>query len=286
MTGTPTSTPARVVPGKGTIRLRGIHKLYQVGSESVHALRGVSLDIARGEFVAIMGASGSGKSTLMNILGCLDQPSKGMYELSGRRTDRLGAAALAQVRNKEIGFVFQTFELLARSTALENVQLPLAYSARLFWGASKRAKLALERVGLGDRMHHRPSQLSGGQRQRVAVARALVNEPAMILADEPTGNLDSKTSEEIINLFKDVHKQGQTIVVVTHEEDIAGHAERIVRLRDGIVVSDHPTASDPMHRDYLERMAMQAARAASGESERGGTVAPAAGQRAGGGVGP
>jgi len=247
---------------KGTIRLRGIHKVYQVGSERVHALRGVDLDIARGEFVAIMGASGSGKSTLMNILGCLDQPTKGAYELSGQRTDRLGAAGLAQVRNKEIGFVFQTFELLPRATAQENVQLPLAYSAKLFWGAGKRAKGALERVGLGDRMHHRPSQLSGGQRQRVAVARALVNEPAMILADEPTGNLDSKTSEEIIGLFKAVHRQGQTIVVVTHEEDIAGHAERIVRLRDGKVVSDHPTASDPLHRDYLERMARAAARAA------------------------
>ncbi|MBY0309469.1 MAG: ABC transporter ATP-binding protein [Phycisphaerales bacterium] len=249
------------------MRLRGIHKIYQVGSERVHALRGVTLDIGQGEFVAIMGASGSGKSTLMNILGCLDQPTRGQYELNGKRTDRLGAAGLASVRNKDIGFVFQTFELLPRATALENVQLPLAYSTRLFWGARKRAKRALERVGLGDRLHHRPSQLSGGQRQRVAVARALVNEPAMILADEPTGNLDSKTSEEIIGLFKDVHRQGQTIVVVTHEEEIAGHAQRIVRLRDGVVVSDHPAASDPLHRDYLERMAAQAARAAQEGTE-------------------
>lgn len=246
-----------------TIRIRNIFKTYRVGVEEVRALRGVNLDIKKNEFVAIMGQSGSGKSTLMNILGCLDQPTAGTYELNGKKADRLGAAALAEVRNKEIGFVFQTFELLPRATALENVALPLVYSRKLWWGATKRAKAALDRVGLADRMHHRPNQLSGGQRQRVAVARALVNEPSLLLADEPTGNLDSKTSEDIIGLFKQLHREGQTIVVVTHEEDIAGHAERIVRLRDGLILSDHPTASDPIHRDYLERMANQAARAAS-----------------------
>jgi putative ABC transport system ATP-binding protein len=237
------------------ISVRGLRKTYRVGEERVHALRGVDLDIRRNEFVAIMGASGSGKSTLMNILGCLDRPTAGAYMLNKRPTHKLGAADLAAVRNKEIGFVFQSFELLSRASALKNVALPLLYSKTSWWGAKKRALQALELVGLGDRVHHRPNQLSGGQRQRVAIARALVNEPALILADEPTGNLDSQTGEDIMRLFEELHAAGQTIVIVTHEEDIAGRAERIVRLRDGTILSDNPTDEDPQHRQWLASVA-------------------------------
>ncbi len=248
-----------------TIAIRQLEKVYKVGVERIHALRGIDLTIDRNEFVAIMGASGSGKSTLMNILGCLDRPTRGTYELNGRPTHRLGAGALAKVRNEEIGFVFQSFELLSRQTALQNVMLPLLYSSRHAFNARRLAARALERVGLGDRMKHRPSQLSGGQRQRVAIARALVNEPSLLLADEPTGNLDSRTAEEIIGLFNALHADGQTIVIVTHEEDVAGHARRIIRLRDGRVLTDYPTAQDPVHREYLNAVAGMAQRAAAAE---------------------
>ncbi len=245
------------------IRIEKLEKIYRIGAERVHALRGVDLTIERNEFVAIMGASGSGKSTLMNILGCLDRPSAGRYELAGKPTERMNATELAQIRNEEIGFVFQSFELLSRQTAQQNVALPLIYSKGRWLGSKKAAAGALERVGLKDRAHHKPNQLSGGQRQRVAIARALVNNPSILLADEPTGNLDSVTSEEIIALFRELHAQGQTIVIVTHEEDIAGHAERIVRLRDGRVVSDHPTSRDPIHQDYVRRALQSAQRQAA-----------------------
>ena len=241
-----------------TISIHGLEKVYRVGVERVHALRGVDLTINKGEFVAIMGSSGSGKSTLMNILGCLDRPTKGTYLLNGKRTDKMDAAQLAHVRNEEIGFVFQSFELLGKSSALKNVMLPLIYSKKYWWGAKKRALASLDKVGLSGRVKHRPNQLSGGQRQRVAIARALVASPSILLADEPTGNLDSKTSEEIIALFKELHKDGQTIVVVTHEEDIAGHAERIVRLRDGKIFSDFATNKDPIHKQYLDNMVVAA----------------------------
>jgi len=220
------------------IRLEGITREYVMGSERVLALRGVDLTIARNEYVAIMGPSGSGKSTMMNMLGCLDTPSGGTYWLNGHEVSRMADDDLARVRNREIGFVFQTFNLLPRASALANVELPLVYAGVGTKERKQRAETALERVGLIDRMHHRPNELSGGQRQRVAIARALVNEPSILLADEPTGNLDSATSEEIMRIFGQLHAQGQTVLVVTHEPDIAAHARRVVVLRDGRVDRD------------------------------------------------
>jgi putative ABC transport system ATP-binding protein len=220
------------------IHITGLKKIYQVGTQEVRALNGVSLTISKNEYVAIMGPSGSGKSTLMNILGCLDTPTSGTYILNGTDVSRMKDDALAEVRNKEIGFVFQSFNLLPRYSALDNVGLPLIYAGLSKSERNKRAEEALENVDLINRMDHKPNELSGGQRQRVAVARALVNNPSIILADEPTGNLDTKTSIDIMNLFEEIHAKGNTIIVVTHEEDIARHARRIIRLRDGEVESD------------------------------------------------
>src|SRR5580658_2391400 len=224
------------------IRLQNISRRYKMGAEIVHALRGVSLEIARGEYVAIMGPSGSGKSTLMNLLGCLDTPTEGSYELNGIQVSQMNDNHLAEVRNREIGFVFQTFNLLARSNALRNVELPLIYAGVPAHERKKITLDALAQVGLADRVHHKPTEMSGGQRQRVAVARALVNNPAILLADEPTGNLDSKTGNEIMALFEELSRKGNTIIVVTHEEDIARRARRVIRLHDGLVASDEETA--------------------------------------------
>jgi putative ABC transport system ATP-binding protein len=236
------SLEARAVrpPGPLVIEIEGVTKLYRMGSETVHALRGVDVRIHRNEYLAIMGPSGSGKSTLMNMLGCLDTPTAGRYEFSGKNVAAMVDDELADIRNREIGFVFQTFNLLPRSDALHNVELPLIYAGISKHARLARAREALENVGLGDRLHHRPNELSGGQRQRVAIARALVTRPSIILADEPTGNLDSKTGVEIMNLFEQLYAQGNTLIVVTHEEDIARHARRIVRLRDGLIESDGP----------------------------------------------
>ena len=227
--------------GDSLIRLANLEKIYRVGTELVHALRGVTLEIAENEYVAIMGPSGSGKSTMMNILGCLDVPTSGEYLLRGQDVSRLSQSRLARIRGRQIGFVFQTFELLPRTTALKNVQLPLMYSQ--VSRKKQRAMVALERVGLADRATHRPNQLSGGEKQRVAIARALAQEPDIILADEPTGNLDSRTSEEIVSIFDSLHADGQSIIIVTHEKEIAARCERIIRLRDGWVVSDHRTSN-------------------------------------------
>jgi putative ABC transport system ATP-binding protein len=221
------------------IKITDIGRKYVIGAEVIHALKSVSLHINKGEFVALMGPSGSGKSTLMNILGCLDTPTRGEYILNGINVSEMTDDQLAEVRNKEIGFVFQTFNLLPRSTSLDNVALPLVYAGYSKSQRDEKAKAALESVGLGNRVDHKPNELSGGQRQRVAVARALINNPSIILADEPTGNLDTKTSIEIMGLLEEIHSRGNTIILVTHEEDIAQHAHRIVRMRDGLIENDY-----------------------------------------------
>ncbi len=223
------------------IKIRNITRDFPLGQEVVKVLKGIDLDIDKGEYVAFMGPSGSGKSTLMNLLGCLDTPTSGQYILNGNDVSTMSDNELAEIRNKEIGFVFQTFNLLPRTTALDNVALPMIYAGASRTERAERAKKVLTDVGLADRMDHKPNQLSGGQRQRVAVGRALVNKPSIILADEPTGNLDSKTSVEIMNLFDEIHRAGNTVILVTHEEEIARHAHRIIRLRDGMVESDEKT---------------------------------------------
>src|SRR5215469_4438253 len=231
------------------IRTYDIWKTYVMGDQEIHAVSGVSIEIKRGEYVAIMGPSGSGKSTLMNLIGCLDTPTKGEYYINGRLVSSMDDDELAQIRNKEIGFVFQTFNLLPRATALHNVELPLIYNGTPAEERVEKAKLALSRVDLTDRMSHKPNELSGGQRQRVAIARALVNSPSIVLADEPTGNLDSRTGEEIMGLFENLHGQGNTIILVTHEMDIAQHAHRVIFIRDGKIASDEKIVKKQPLRD-------------------------------------
>lgn len=234
--------------GKILISLKDVTRIYEIGSERIRALDGVTVEIGENEYVAVMGQSGSGKSTLMNLIGCLDRATDGTYELDGRDTTAMSNTALARARNEKIGFVFQSFELLPKLNAIKNVELPLIYARNASFKRSKKAKQVLERVGLGNRMRHRPNQLSGGEKQRVAIARALVNNPSILLADEPTGNLDSKTSREILGLFDDLHKEGQTIIMVTHESDVACHAKRIIRMLDGKIISDLPIEADDTYR--------------------------------------
>lgn len=244
---------------KTIIKTSDISKIYQMGSETIRALKSVSIEISQGEYVAFMGPSGSGKSTLMNMIGCLDTPSGGQYILNGQDVSDMTENELAEVRNKEIGFVFQTFNLLPRASSLENVALPLIYAGYSKSEREEKALKALEGVGLGDRAHHKPNELSGGQRQRVAIARALVNDPSIILADEPTGNLDSKTSYDIMDLFAQLHDKGNTIIMVTHEDDIAQYSHRIVRLRDGLIekddINENPTRINPIKLQQEEAQA-------------------------------
>lgn len=241
--------------GKKVIETHEISKTYRMGSEIIKALKSISITVNKGEYVAFMGPSGSGKSTLMNIVGCLDTPSSGTYILNNKNVSEMSDNELAEIRNKEIGFVFQTFNLLPRSTSLDNVALPLIYAGVGKTERIERAMQVLENVGLGDRAKHKPNELSGGQRQRVAIARALVNNPSIILADEPTGNLDSKTSYGIMDLFEKLHTKGNTIIMVTHEEDIAKYAHRIIRLRDGLVETDQPNPEIAVARQYMEKEA-------------------------------
>lgn len=233
------------------IELKQIAKKYVMGEEVIHALQNITLNVYKNEYLALMGPSGSGKSTLMNMLGCLDSPSSGSYVLNGIEVAQMSDNALAEVRNKEIGFVFQTFNLLPRATTLENVALPLVYAGFSKLERNERAAFVLNQVGLGNRMKHKPNELSGGQRQRVAIARALVNNPAIILADEPTGNLDSKTSIEIMGLFEEIHEKGNTVILVTHEEDIALHAHRVVKLKDGSIETDLPNTKVTTYKQRL-----------------------------------
>ena len=234
---------------KPVIQITDLTKVYQMGHTEVHALAGVSFDVTENEYIAIMGPSGSGKSTLMNMIGCLDTPTSGEYILNNNRVSEMDDAELAEVRNREIGFVFQTFNLLPRTSCLANVELPLIYAGMRSADRKERAREVLTKVGLGDRVDHKPNELSGGQRQRVAIARALVNNPSILLADEPTGNLDTKTGEEIMLLFEELYRQGNTIIVVTHEQEIADHARRIVRLRDGLIETDQ-VVEDPVLAEY------------------------------------